>query len=58
MGEKWVHIKLSGDETLRCHSCCAYVHNQIVPLYLNVNDEIEEVICSTCWKENQKGRSE
>jgi hypothetical protein len=53
MGERWVLIRLSGDETLRCHSCYNSAQ-QKAHLYIDVNDEIEEVMCDTCWKKNQK----
>jgi hypothetical protein len=55
MGERWVLIFVGNDEILRCNSCDTYLHNQKVHLYLDdVNDEIDEVMCDTCWKEKQK----
>lgn len=51
MGERWVLIELKEDEILICNSCDGYLHNQKVHLYIDVNDEIEEVMCETCWKE-------
>ncbi len=54
MSERWVSIKLVEDETLRCHSCHERIGNQKVHLYIDVNNEIEEVMCDTCWKEKQK----
>jgi hypothetical protein len=50
MGEKWVLIFLGNDEILRCNSCDEYQHNQKVHLYLNVDDEIDTVVCDSCWK--------
>lgn len=54
MGGQWVLIQLTETETLKCISCGTYIYIQKVHLYLNVNGEIEEVMCSTCWKRNQK----
>ena len=54
MGERWVSIKLVGDDSLRCQSCHECIDNQKVHLYIDVNDEIEEIMCNVCWKEKQK----
>lgn len=55
MGERWVQIELVEDETLRCRSCLENIQEEKVHLYINVNDEIEEIMCDACWKKNQKG---
>lgn len=54
MGERWVSIILTEHETLRCELCGTYMYEQRMHLYLDVDDEIDEVLCDTCWKKNQK----
>jgi hypothetical protein len=54
MGEKWVWIELVEDETLRCLSCCESRHKQRMHFYVNVDDEIEEVMCDSCWNKTEK----
>lgn len=54
MGERWVSYYLDGDENLRCTSCHKCLHNQKVYLYMDVNDGLDEVMCDTCWKKDQK----
>lgn len=54
MGEKWGWIELVEDETLRCHSCYESIHKQRMHLYVNVDDEIEEVMCDICWNKKEK----
>lgn len=53
MGERWVSINLCAEESLRCHSCYESAHNQKVHLYLNVDDEIDEIMCDSCWKDQE-----
>jgi hypothetical protein len=53
MGERWVTLKLVEDETLRCESCSSYLHDQKVHLYLEVDDELVEILCDTCWKKEE-----
>ena len=50
MDEKWVLIEIDGDEILRCHSCYEGIHDQNVHLHLNVDDEVDEVMCVSCCK--------
>ena len=50
MGERWVTFALGDDETLRCSSCSKYLHDQEVHIYLDVNDQLDEVMCECCWK--------
>lgn len=52
--ERWGLIELEGDETLKCHSCDGCIRNQRVHILLNVDGEVEEVMCAFCWKEKQK----
>jgi phage FluMu protein Com len=58
MSEKWALYYLYEDETLRCTSCSKYLRGQTVHLYINVDDEIDEVKCDACWKEDQKEEME
>jgi hypothetical protein len=53
MGERWASIILCADESLRCHSCYENAHNQKVHLHLNVDDEIDEIMCDSCWKDQE-----
>jgi hypothetical protein len=54
MGEKWVTLCLVDDEILTCQSCLENMQEENVHLYVNVNDEIEEVMCDTCWSKDQR----
>ena len=54
MSERWVLIELKEDEILICNTCDGYLHNHRVHLYIGVDNEIDEVMCNTCWKEKQK----
>jgi NifU-like protein involved in Fe-S cluster formation len=54
MSEKWALFHLHEDATLECTSCNRDLCGQTVHLYINVDDEIEDVMCDMCWKKNQK----
>jgi hypothetical protein len=54
MGERWVTLLLLKDESIRCDSCELFLSNQKVHLYLNVTDELDEVLCEACFKKDQK----
>lgn len=54
MGERWVTLEVDEDETLRCTSCSKYLHEQKVYLYLDVNNELGEIMCRYCWAQDQR----
>jgi hypothetical protein len=53
MGEKWVLKYVYEEETLVCTSCTRYLRGQTVHLYINVDDEVEDILCDLFWKKNQ-----
>lgn len=55
MGERWVTFEMKEDEILRCFSCDLRLSHQKVHLYLNVNDELDDVLCEACFKKVQEG---
>ena len=54
MGERWTCLALIGDDCLMCDTCESYFKHGTAHLYLDVNDELVETMCGTCWKEKQK----
>jgi hypothetical protein len=58
MGERWVLIWLVRDESLRCHSCSESISKEEAHLYIDVDDEIEEVMCDKCWSKNKREMKE
>ena len=50
MSEQWVTLIIDEDETIRCSQCQGYLHNQKVHLYVEADQEIEEILCEKCWK--------
>jgi hypothetical protein len=54
MGERWVTLRVAYNENLKCFQCSKEITDQVAHLYLNVTDEIEEVLCERCWKKERK----
>lgn len=54
IGDRWGLIELEGDDALKCHSCDGHIRNQRVHILLNVDGEVEEVMCDFCCNEKQK----
>ena len=52
--EEWVTLYVYGDGTLECHKCRVYLKHQKAHMYVNVNHEIEEVLCEKCWEEEEE----
>lgn len=50
MSEEWVTFVLFGRDTLRCENCSGLLDSQKVYLCLNVDHEVEEVLCAECYK--------
>jgi len=51
--EEWVTLLLRGHDALVCDKCCRITENQLVRMYMNVDSEIEEVLCEECWEKEQ-----
>ena len=49
MGERWVTLRLRWGEALICHKCYKTIEDQEVHMYVNVDHEIDEVICEMCF---------
>ena len=54
MVEEWVTFLLCGRDSLVCEKCSGAISNQKVYMYLNVDHEIEEVVCAKCYKSERK----
>ena len=54
MSERWVTFDIGDNETLRCTSCSKYLHDQKGHLFLDVDDELDDIMCECCWREDQK----
>jgi hypothetical protein len=54
MSEKWVSIELDLNELLHCRSCREDICEEQMHLYINVDDEVEDILCDRCWKKKQK----
>ena len=55
--EDWVTCQFIGREAIECDKCSGLIKNQRVHMYVNVDNEIEEVLCEQCWmkvKEEEK----
>jgi len=48
--EEWVTCQFIGREAIECDKCSGLIKNQRVHMYVNVDNEIEEVLCEECWK--------
>jgi hypothetical protein len=52
--EEWVTLYVYGNGTLECHKCRVYLKHQKAHMYVNVDHEIEEVLCEKCWKSEEE----
>ena len=54
MVEEWVILRLFGKDTLVCGNCSGALTHQKVHMHLNVDREIEEVLCAGCYKSRRE----
>ena len=50
MVEEWPTDVLGGGETLISGRCYGQLYSQKVHMYVNVDRELEEVLCEGCWE--------
>ena len=50
MVEEWLTFRINKEELLQCDRCSGWLRNQEVYVYVNVDRELEEVLCENCWK--------
>lgn len=56
--EEWVTIILRKGDALVCSMCGKVIENQQVHMYVDVDYEIEEVLCEECWEKERSGEDE
>ena len=47
--EEWVTFILLDKDLLVCAKCLETITYQKVHMYVNVDNEVEEVLCEECW---------
>ena len=47
--EEWITWLLFGRDTVICDRCLKMFVYQRMHLYINVDNEVEEVLCEECW---------
>ena len=52
--EEWVTWILFGKDIVVCDKCLNAINNQRMHLYVNVDNEIEEVLCEECWRSSER----
>jgi len=52
--EEWVTWILFGRDVVVCDNCSGSINNQRVHMYVNVDNEVEEVLCEECYKSRRK----
>jgi len=48
--EKWVTLAVFETEVLVCDACDTQIINQVAYMYVNSDNDVEEVLCERCWK--------
>ena len=51
--EEWVTFLLFDKDLLVCDKCSKIFTYQKMHMYVNVDNEVEEVLCEKCWDEIQ-----
>lgn len=51
MGEQWTVLILSENEFLQCDACMDILkEGEKVHLYMDVNNQLVETLCTACWE--------
>jgi uncharacterized CHY-type Zn-finger protein len=54
---QWGILHLKRRDALVCYKCYKTIEDQKVHMYINVDFEIDKVMCENCWKTAQEEAS-